>query len=60
MFGKDVATGTEQAIGVGYHSTGPTTSWGWRNILPADVPRTCMVEGNWTETNPWDTVLGTQ
>jgi hypothetical protein len=60
MFGKDVATGTKQAIGVGYHSTGPTTSWGWRNILPADVPHTCMVEGNWTKTNPWDAVLGTQ
>lgn len=55
-FGKDVATGSEEAIGVGYHSTGPTNSWGWRNQLPEDVPHTCMVEGNWTKTNPWDTL----
>jgi carboxypeptidase D len=56
MFGVDVATGTKQAVGVGYHTTGPKDSWGWRNKLPADVPHTCMVEGKWTESNPWDAV----
>jgi hypothetical protein len=60
MFGKDVATGKVPAIGVGYHTTGPTTSWSWRNTLPADVPHTCMVEGKWTETNPWDAVNTTE
>ena len=59
MFGKDVATGA-QAAGANYHSTGPTDSWGWRNKLPADVPHTCMVEGKWTATNPWEPVLGPQ
>ena len=60
MLGKDIATGTQQAVGKDYHTKGPTTSWGWRNTLPADVPHTCMVEGQWTATNPWEPLLGPQ
>ncbi|KAJ9609979.1 hypothetical protein H2200_006309 [Cladophialophora chaetospira] len=60
MSGKDIATGSKPAIAVGYHTTGPTDSWSWRNTLPADVPHTCMVEGNWTATNPWEPLLGPQ
>ncbi len=60
MFGKDIATGSESAIGVGYHTTGPTDSWGWRNTLPVDVPHTCMIEGKWTATNPWEAFLEAQ
>jgi hypothetical protein len=59
MAGKDVETGTKKAVGVGYHTTGPTNAWHWRNTIPK-VPKTCMVEGNWTKVNPWDAVLETQ
>ncbi|KIY01041.1 uncharacterized protein Z520_03707 [Fonsecaea multimorphosa CBS 102226] len=52
MFGKDVATGST-AVNSTYHTTGPLDSWAWRNTLPADVPHTCMVEGEWTAKNPW-------
>jgi hypothetical protein len=50
-FGKDVVTGNETA-GPRYSTSGTTDSWGWRNTLPASVPRTRMVEGHWTNTNP--------
>lgn len=58
-FGKDVATGNE-TVSAEYSTTGPTDSWGWRNTLPATLPGTCMVEGRWTKTNPWASILGTQ
>jgi carboxypeptidase D len=59
MFGQDVATGA-QVAGPEYSSKGPTDAWGWRNKMPVDLPKTCMIEGNWTKTNPWDAVLGIQ
>lgn len=55
--GMDVVTGT-QMVGKGYHTTGPRTSWSWRNVLPNNLPPTCMVEGQWTATNPWSAVTG--
>ncbi|KIW32326.1 uncharacterized protein PV07_03880 [Cladophialophora immunda] len=55
MFGRDVATGS-RSVGATYRTTGPADSWGWRNTLPANVPRTCMVEGEFTPTNPWGAI----
>ncbi|OAP60446.1 hypothetical protein AYL99_05448 [Fonsecaea erecta] len=52
MFGKDVATGLRD-VGPEYHTAGPSESWAWRNKLPSDLPRTCVVEGQFTPTNPW-------
>ncbi|KAH0845094.1 hypothetical protein AYO21_01646 [Fonsecaea monophora] len=58
MLGRDVATGS-RPVGQKYHSTGPVDSWAWRNELPQadDVPRTCVVEGGFTETNPWEELV---
>lgn len=56
MFDSDIATGKTH-IGPEYHTTGPTDSWEWRNILPEQLPETCMVGGNFTAMNPWDAVL---
>lgn len=49
--GLDVVTGTESIDG-GYHTTGPTTSWQWRNTLPKPAPSTCMVEGQFQKRLP--------
>lgn len=54
--GVDVVTGKE-SVGKGYSTSGPRDSWGWRNLLPSDLPPTCMVEGEWQETSPWTAVL---
>jgi carboxypeptidase C (cathepsin A) len=51
MFDKDVATGKKSSYG--YASTGPTSSLGIRNSLPAVPPTTCMVNGKYqNETIP--------
>ena len=55
LMGVDVVTG-EKSIEGGYHTEGPKTSWEWRNQLPEKAPKTCMVEGQFTETNPWNEV----
>jgi hypothetical protein len=51
-FGLDVVTGKEE-VEATYSTTGPTTSWSWRNQLPATPPDTCIVHGNFQKTNPW-------
>ncbi|EXJ66818.1 uncharacterized protein A1O5_10013 [Cladophialophora psammophila CBS 110553] len=56
MFGKDVVTGSH-SVGPAYHSTGPPESWAWRNKMPTNLPRTCMVEGNFTPSSPWGAIL---
>jgi hypothetical protein len=58
MMGMDVVTGKRNAVGTGYHTTGPRDSWSWRNKLPASVPQTCMVEGQFQKRNPWASILG--
>lgn len=57
--GVDVVTGTK-AVGSGYSTTGPRTSWGWRNVLPDSLRSTCMVEGQWAPTNAWSAVSGSE
>lgn len=54
--GLDVVTG-KTAVNSAYSTTGPRDSWSWRNKLPDQSPQGCMVEGQWTSTNPWDTVI---
>ena len=43
----DVVAG--RVSSVGFASSGPGSSWGWRNRLSRDLPPTCMVEGRWTK-----------
>jgi hypothetical protein len=57
MFGMDVVTG-QQKVGAGYHTTGPATSWQWRNELPKTPPETCILLGDFSKKNPWIPVLG--
>lgn len=56
-FDKDVVSG-QKAVGDGYHTTGPTDSWGWRNKMPAPIQNTCIVEGKFLPENPWAAVAG--
>jgi len=51
MFGRDVATGEKQ-VGPAYQSKGPASSWGWKDVLPKSLPRTCMVEGSFQNVSP--------
>lgn len=55
--GLDVVTG-QQAAGKKYSTSGPTDSWSWRNKLPDQPPVTCMVEGQYTSTNPLAALVG--
>lgn len=55
--GTDVVTG-ETTVSDSYSTTGPTDSWAWRNKLPAQAPQGCIVEGQFTTTNPWDLLTG--
>ena len=55
--GVDIVSG-QTAVSSVYSTTGPRDSWGWRNELADQSPQGCMVEGQWTSTNPWDAVIG--
>lgn len=44
MFDRDVATGRKSSVG--YQSTGPTSSFDIKNVLPP-APSTCMVGGEY-------------
>lgn len=57
IMGLDVVTGG-MAVNDSYSTTGPLSSLGWRNIRPAQKPQSCMVQGQFTSTNPWDSVTG--
>lgn len=55
--GLDVVTG-EKTVGKNYSTSGPTDSWSWRNKLPDQPPQGCMIEGQYTSTNPLDALIG--
>lgn len=73
VYGKDVVSGDVDVIPEGcgaqdgasasanYSTTGPTTSWGWRNEFPPqNFTFTCMVAGEWSKTNPWTPILAAE
>lgn len=49
MLGLDVVAGKKSIEGDGYHTTGPKTSWSWRETMPR-VPNTCMFHGKFTKS----------
>ena len=56
VLGLDAVTGKER-IGPGYTTTGPATSWQWRNEYPSSPPETCILQGRFTEKNPWTAIV---
>lgn len=63
LTGKDVVSGQVNVTtsANNYSTTGPTTSWQWRNEFPpSNYTFTCMVAGEWSKTNPWAPILAAE
>lgn len=55
LFGMDVATGTVR-VGAGFKTKGIDSAWS-KSQVPAHLPRTCMVAGQYQNVSVWEEVL---